>query len=538
MIGARSASSPPAPTSARARLARAAPALALVAAVVLTLALQRTVAPDTFINGDQGLKALMVRQLAAGTLSADLRLPAPSWVRALWDDGFYPFKKPFVYRTAGRYYTRFPLPFLALSAIFRRPLGYRGLYVIPLVSTWLLFWSVRRAWADQGLPPPLTAALLLLLAFASPVTLYSALFWDHTLALVLAFHGTRLLLLQPDGRAPGPRAALAAGALVGLAGWFREELFFWGALLVGLAIVADRLGTWAPRGLAAARVRFVGAFTLAVAGFVAFNYWMYGKPLGWHVEYTIEGASVSRFGPILDALQVTEGEVLEYFPSVVFCAACLLPWFWRRNDAARRATLLFALCAAFAVVVPVVAHTHGGKEWGPRFLLIVFPLLSLVAGRLLQALADAPRGLRLAGIVCCALAALAGACVDSVRSFGEMKASYERRAEAVEDMRRRDAPYVVVSNQFVSQQMTELFGDKTFFLAVDAADLRGIAQGLGDHGVRRFLYVCYTSYPCGPLGENVDGHALKSRKQVVARFTSVATVDRYRLYDVSVEGER
>src|SRR6185436_4287470 len=142
----------------------------------------------------------------------------------------------------------------ALSAIFRRLLGYRGLYVIPLAATWLLWWRFKRACADQAIAPGLAAGLL---AFASPITLYSALFWDHTFALVLAFEGTRLLLLRRGGAAPGPGAAAAAGALVGVSGWFREELFFWGGLLAAVTIVGPWLRLDTIRPLKRTRAPFV-----------------------------------------------------------------------------------------------------------------------------------------------------------------------------------------------------------------------------------------------------------------------------------------
>ncbi len=104
-----------------------------------------SVPKDVFFNGDGALKALLARQLSSGQWRFDLVERAEAWVTRLWQEGLYSYRPPFVYYLNQRYYISFPFPFSLLTSLFYKLWGYRGFYLIPLLSIWVLWLSFSRA---------------------------------------------------------------------------------------------------------------------------------------------------------------------------------------------------------------------------------------------------------------------------------------------------------------------------------------------------------------------------------------------------------
>src|SRR5262249_18256471 len=136
---------------------RYAPFAIFLAGAGYTLYLQTLVPDEIFYSLDGGVKFLLTRQIAERglhDLRVDLDLQADPWVRDLWNDGFYPLEEPIVYRHADRWYMQYPPFFAYASAPFYRLLGFHGLYVIPLIATWLLwlvfYAALRKARVDRG----------------------------------------------------------------------------------------------------------------------------------------------------------------------------------------------------------------------------------------------------------------------------------------------------------------------------------------------------------------------------------------------------
>ncbi|MEO0539784.1 MAG: hypothetical protein AAFZ80_02845 [Cyanobacteria bacterium P01_A01_bin.105] len=165
------------------------PGLVLALGVLFSLWLQRYSQDGVLFSGDAGLKALLAQQLGTGNFSLDLQLPALPWVADLWQAGLYPFTPPYAYGIEDKYFITFPFTFPAVTAPFYALLGYRGLYVVPLVALWAIwgrFWQICHR---QGLPAPVTALALAGLVLASPLLPYGGMYWEHTLAVALAFWG-------------------------------------------------------------------------------------------------------------------------------------------------------------------------------------------------------------------------------------------------------------------------------------------------------------------------------------------------------------
>ncbi|MGH2413871.1 MAG: LA_3751/LA_3752 family putative glycosyltransferase, partial [Microcystaceae cyanobacterium] len=215
------------------------PLLIILAGVVFSLYLQWLIPDGVYFSGDAGLKALLAKQLGAGTLRFDLVPPSETWVRDLWNQGLYPYEEPFVYHVSGRYYITFPFTFPLITAPFYRFFGYRGLYLIPLVSTWVIWLIVYFVCQRLKFNNLTTALTLIVLIFASPLTLYSSLYWEHTFAIALALAGLTILLFAKDSLGLSKRNAILSGFLIGLSVWFRPEFLCLIVILIGLVSMAS-----------------------------------------------------------------------------------------------------------------------------------------------------------------------------------------------------------------------------------------------------------------------------------------------------------
>jgi hypothetical protein len=464
------------------------PWLVIGAGVAYCLFLQTRIAPDVYYSSDGGLKFLQVRQMISGgpgALRLDLRLPAEPWVQALWDRGLFPFEPPFVYTWGGRRLVEYPPFFAAVSAPLYAWLGFRGLYVVPLVATWLLWWAFLRTCARQGLGPGLTAAALVALVFAAPLTLYSAMFWEHAPAVLLAWLGLAGAVAPAPGFSPG-HAALS-GAVLGLSAWLRPEHLLLVALACGWLLVL-RGGPMTPRGRAA----FFAGAGLAVGVFLAWNWAISGSPLGLQGLQVTSGPNFDpRRGPAV--LRQLAALTARTFPlgvvAAAAAAACLVRPLSRLLSATDR--FLLALALSFVAVFSFVFANDGGKQWGPRYLLVLVPVLTLLAARLLRAVGDRASGLaplqRRAVAALFGAATLVGAWINTVGGARDLAGDYAHRILPALRLIRQAAPRVVVTDSmFVAMELTATFAEKRWFvihagrpeeLALLAAAMHGAGEG-------------------------------------------------------------
>lgn len=511
------------------------PGLVFLSGVTFSLYLQTCIPGEVFTVGDAGLKALLTRQLSGGTLHFDLRLPAEPWVHELWDYGLYPFESPNVTLVAGKRFIAFPFTFPLVSAPSYRVFGFRGLYLLPLASTWLVWFSFW--WACRGLRlgAAITAAALGALIFSSPLTFYSATFWEHTLAVALAFHGLALALASPAGRLLSPRASFAAGALIGASGSFREELLCLVGFMAALCVAAPWLTA---KGLACLSVRrwpFLSGLLLVPALFFAANRLVYGHPLGVHALGALKSFSWTRWDVAIDVLTSQLASLAYYFPALLVPLLGLPLLAAPGGRAAVRRVLPFLfLAVCFSLAVPLLLRTGGGRQWGPRFLLVTIPLLALACGFTLKRIARLGGAWRWTSTGAFAVLCLWGAFVNTYQGTAYLRGNYFRRMIPYRFVREQEARFVAVSHESVAAQLAGTFDRKAFFLTKHAMDLRLVARELARHGETRFLYLCYPPYGCGPFAEDVSELTFyTSGGRPFARFSSRGAFDRYVVYEVA-----
>ena len=467
----------------------------LMAAVAFTLYLQTSIHGLVFATGDAGLKFLMTSQFAEGRWSTDLRLPAEPWVQSLWHAGLYPVPYPNVIEVEGRKRPLFSLAFPFVSALPYRLLGFRGLYVVPLLATWFTWLALLGVCRGIGASEAARAAAVAVLAFGTPLTFYSATFWEHAPAVALAFGGLALVLVEVV-RGARPGRALLGGALIGTAPLLREESYLFAALLGGLAATV----AWRPRFARLARSFLAGLLGTTLLVLLS-NLVLYGHPLGLHAIAALDSREWATAGAAGGALRYLVEILFSHFPlaALVLPAAGVVLW-KRRSPGAWVAAGVALLAVALCVGVPLLVRASGGRQWGPRFLLLAFPLLCLVTAVMVDALRRwERRWLRRTGYVAAAVLAVLGIKTNTRDAADYLFTNHRARMISLGVVAASESRIVAVSQESVALQLASQMGPKQFLLARRANDLRNLSRAAAAAGYRRFLYVCYPRYGCGRL---------------------------------------
>ncbi|MDP7038744.1 MAG: hypothetical protein QGI45_06290 [Myxococcota bacterium] len=206
-------------------------AVILSAGILETLYLLFLIPEGIFYSGDGGLKALLTHQFSSGNFNANLVLSHDSWINALWNKGYFPFHEPYTYQIGHKFYMHYPIWFSLITAPFYHVFGYYGLYVVPLVSVWILWICFALLCKRYKLTTSAVCLALSALIFGSPFTLYGLQYWEHAPAIALAFMGFSGILLHFEER-PAPRRIFLSGIFLGLSGLLRPELFCFCAVVL------------------------------------------------------------------------------------------------------------------------------------------------------------------------------------------------------------------------------------------------------------------------------------------------------------------
>jgi hypothetical protein len=428
--------------SNRTILRGAVPWLLVVAACVgLSVFVMRNTRYGVFFSGDGGLKFAMVLRHAQGSLDSVVPVPAEPWARQLWRAGLEPFGPPFAYPDGDLLRVVFPPLFLLLATPAFVVLGPLGLFSLPIAgfagSLGAIILVARRLGAGFW-----AAAGAVVTAIASPLILYGAIFWEHTLAAALAIVAVRLFL------ASGRGAALLSGAVMAVASAVRPECaVFAFALFAVFAVVArDR------RRAALASVVLVAWLACSMFRDVTAGV----GPVGLHGRQW-------QFD-LVRGLEQSRALIALFFGSFPAAVAGLLALWPSRCRTDREA---YALCAASLltlVMVPFFVPNLGGKQLGPRYLLLLIPPLAVCAGSALsRALRSGRTALACAIAIAWGVAMMRGGQVNLIDFRRDLERDYAMRiAPALAFVRERPERVVVFTHQWNALEFASLLQDRVF----------------------------------------------------------------------------
>ena len=487
--------------------------------ILFSLYLQSQVADGVYFSGDGGLKALLAKQLASGELRFDLAVPEALWIQNLWNGGLYPYEEPYVYQVAGKYYITFPYTFPLITAPFYALFGYRGLYIIPLVSCWVTWIVFYWDCLQLKLNNLVTALGLICLIFGSYLTVYSAMYWEHTGAVALAFSGLSLWFFNHCQ--PSVIKSIFSGFLIGLAVWFRPEFVCVVIIMVGLACFTA-IYFKIPNFLAIDRQQIQPILfpikqqlilaissILTVAAFFVTNKIIYGYAVGIHGIQAVESVPLSdRLLGSWQNFTAMSLSLAQYLP-IVFIPILYFIFYLIQKISSRSfikfpilysitygAIISFIIGVSLLVPVGTAGLIPGGKQWGVRFLLMLVPVITLFATVQLQQLWS-QKNLKYIAIFIVVLSAAIGINKNIVQATEVLVKNNEVTAPAVEFLQTDPNKYIAISHEFVGQAIEAATVDEEVFFTVDTVpELIQFSQALIEQKQDRFTYICYPHRAC------------------------------------------
>ncbi len=319
---------------------------------------------DVFWHPDAGAKLMAVESIHwSGGLRYDLPDPGHAIDRAGWFSLGH--CKPIYPRRTGRgkIEFRWPIWFALLSTVPYRAFGIVGLYIVPLLSGWLVA-VIAGLLADRQ-SPALAAPAILMVGVASPVAFYSLCFSEHTLATLLATAATAVVCLWRPGKLT---SLLAALPLLLLATALRPEIAAFDVALVGgwgLAALRARTSQGAPHQRPARRTILYWAAILGGSAILA-----------WILFVSMPARYTDEYMPVLRNLGVASRAKLLHLPALligVFVQAHSGPPVPSAGEWAMLAALLGA------AVIPFIPVARLEMALGLAALLVVFQYGAITA---------------------------------------------------------------------------------------------------------------------------------------------------------------
>lgn len=295
------------------------------------------------------------------------------------DPDFYHFQGKglaFYLTAGGKHIGQYPVAFSLVSAPFYQALGTDGLALLGLLPLAGLLWLMIRFW---GLP----RWLALLAILVTPLAFYAFEYSENLLFLFLSAAGITQIF-----RSSRRHGDLVGAALLGLAAWFRIEVIPFVAALALSMIWVDGWRWQEIRWRLVPYGRLAIGFLIAVAGFVSFNLFDYGHPLGprflanaGYVSFTVAKKAAMAFVFVLGGPM--KPGVFGYTP--LFLLVYAVGWGRSRFGAlSREGRILLLAPVIHTVFVVLTVHSDPIIQWGPRYLHLVFFPLILVGWEVMQ----------------------------------------------------------------------------------------------------------------------------------------------------------
>ncbi|MCS7235127.1 MAG: hypothetical protein RMM30_04025 [Armatimonadota bacterium] len=439
----------------------------------------------------------------------------------------------FFVRVDDRYHFSFQPAFALLSAPLYQAFGRLGLVVVPLVAALVVGWLVAQQ-TEKILPGSGWAGAAALL-FLTPVLLYAVTVWNHLPSVALLTLAA--FLTWRSGFHAGQRLALLAGGLAaGLALLFRNEAYLYGAATVTAWILAAR-----PQDRWRGALLLLAGFAAGWAVQAAVNWQLFGSLFGPKAEsvaarqaagaldltYRLWNLYLFTAAPDFSAfLRGGVGEGLLLFAAVVLAAALLglqdpdrRPWlaaaglwavavadavvlarrtqvtgfFWVapftvvafvRRPLTPPRVFLWTLVLCFGAGV-VWTASHGGFQWGPRYLLALYPLGVWLTADAWAALAPTTRRVfRWPATCLVVLSLLAQAAGVDHADQGQWRATQALRT--IRDLR---TEYVLVGLEIFAWDFAPAYGEKILMTVDSQAELEQAVRQLAASRIQRFTYI-------------------------------------------------
>jgi len=442
----------------------------------------------------------------------------------------------------GHDYAGYSLPFEYIAALFLKLFGSAGLIAPSIAATGLLLlvqFHLARLAGIRGHRGPLLLATVL----ATPLLFYALSFWEHAWGVALFLAGLTVLLHQARQNQPRIWVGLPAGllylgailmrrdmaipaivSLLVLAAFYRDRRFLALVSTAGLTLClpAAAIILLHPQPLALGLTHASPGRAPIAGGATASKLhrlqWLsYGGFATGLLILTSGVVLVTRLWKprllglaiALCSVAVAAAYTVYLFGHFTYAAENPLPYcpiaLWgvwsifqvKRSNGEGRAHVILSLTACLGVVgIVLAASDYGGPQWGPRYLLFVFPLLILLAFRLRQELRSeevGPVARRAAEYAFIALLALS--CLIQMGGILSMAVS-KREVGQVQRLVSHASPSVVVAADPSINSLAPLQPRKRLLFAGNPPEMAGVLRLLTESHLRAFVLVCGPGHHC------------------------------------------
>jgi hypothetical protein len=537
-----------------------------------------------FWSPDSAVRFVQVQSLLESNYR-DVTVQYPA--RALDPDGrYFPMGRWFHAGRGGQFYLSY-LPYFSMaSAPLYRLFAFPGLLLIPmagvLATVGITYHMLRRH------TPGFAWAAAAALGLATPLFIYGVVFWDHSLAAMLSAGALALLCAETDGEGRvAPWRMVAAGALLGAGFWVRSETYLLGAaaglgwlaasprgrahgvipLVVGMVVPAAGLWAlntrlfgspfgWKGENLIATRVGGVvhaasggshaaaawlteklgnAYYQLASPDFYAFNPHAVTAGLATALALVLAGALLWTGVRTRSARAVVAGTIVGVGTSLVIgssraTVSGLLPaapfvvLAFLTGPTTRWERFLWVTIAVFCGAV-IITGTHGGLQWGPRYLLPILPaLIWLAAGALARARAAAPAiwpVLRLG-----AASLVAASLIIQASGIDQVQQATARNARINAWLRGLSADIVVTPLEWLTLGAGPVYFEKDLMLVQSPEALKTLVERLSAEHVQRWAYIPYSGAAFSPaaVARWTDARPWRFRPAAESSYEGLRTV--------------
>ena len=467
--------------------------LLYIAASGYLLILVSSTRPDVFYSADGGMKFMVVRQICAGEDFRYISHTQPEWVEKIWAQGYFPIREGYAVPGPRGNLFVFAPSFQIISAYFYHTFGYRGLYIIPFLSTLILWlWFILTA-KKMNFSTGEIAIMFFVLAFCSPLTLYGAVYWEHTLAVLLLFNGV-FFIVNPPGQ---PLQAAILGCISGLAAWIRPESLLMNMLLLGA------VGLINCKKISKAHGCFALGMLAGTASFLIFNKLEYDAYFGVHGSQVLGNKDYFKnLRQVGTNIHWINWLLIKYFSIVVLLVPVLWAWLKFRWPLSTRTRALILVIIAFCIFAPFLFPNEGGKQWGPRFFLPLIPIVILVLFSAYKEWKNLDWGRYKWPLLVCAVLAIGyNGVLNTFVEAGHLRNDNLNRVLLALDYLRQDPGNIaVVNSPLLTMELGSLYREKNFFLASDSASLEKLINLLRQQGADHFVYINADGLPAGIAG--------------------------------------
>ncbi len=442
----------------------------------------------------------------------------------------------------GHDYAGYSLPFEYIGALFLALFGSAGLIAPSILATGMLMLAQMELASLIGLRGN-RALLLITTVVSSPLLFYAISFWEHAWGVALLLGGLTLLLRAASREKLQLWIAVPVGFLYISAALMRREMLIPAIIslvllpilfrkcevfklcLVTGALMGSAIGAillFHPEPLALGLTHVAPGRSAIAAGATnsklhRLQWLAYGGPatailLGFSAMIAV----FHFWKPTLNAIAVPAGSLIVAVAYTVFIlghftfasenpiAYCPLGiWgVWSivvlrpTSKDSRNQTALWILGMLGVLGIAVSASDFGGPQWGPRYLVFVYPVLILLAFKLRQELRSVtsigwrPRVAEYSFVGLLAMSVLLQ--IAGLLSMSVSKNEVARAQAAVAATR----PTVVISADPSIDSLAPLQPKKTLLFAPTARQRSGLLSMLSRANVRRLVLVCGPGHAC------------------------------------------